>query len=91
MYNRTYYNFKETEIFFPKQFGIQINSSTHHTILKLTDDILTSFQKGQFTLRVFIDLSKAFDTANHSILLHKLELYGIKGKCLSWFKSYLKH
>ena len=65
--------------------------SSNHAILKLTDDILTSFEKGKFTLVVFIDLSKVFDTANHSILLHKLELYGIKGKCLNWFKSYLKH
>ena len=50
---------------------------------------MTSFEKGKFTLRVLIDLSKAFDTVNH-ILLHKLEFYGIKGKCLDWFKSYLE-
>ena len=89
MYNRTYQYFKENDMFFPKQFGFQVNNSTHHAILNLTDDILTSFEKGQFTLRVFIDLSKTFDTVNHSILLHKL--YGIKGKCLNWFKSFLKH
>ena len=102
MYNRTYQYFKENDMFFPKQFGFQVNNSTHHAILNLTDDILTSFEKGQFTLGVFIDLSKVFDTVNQSILLHELELYGIKSmeykvnaygikvKCLNWFKSYLK-
>ena len=74
MYNRTYQYFKENDMFFPKQFGFQVNNSTHHAVLNLTDDILTSFKKSQFTFRVFIDLSKAFDTNNHSILLHKLEL-----------------
>ena len=78
--------FKENDMFFLKQFGFQVNNSTHHTILKLTDDILTSFEKGQFTLGVFINLSKAFDTVNLSILLHKLELYGIKGKYLNGLK-----
>ena len=91
MYNRTYQYFKENDMFFPKQFGFQVNNSTHHAILNLTDDILTSFEKGQFTLGVFIDLLKDFDTVNHSNLLHKLEVYRIKGKCLNWFKSYLKH
>ena len=76
---------------FPKQSGFQVNNSTHHPILNLTDDILTSFEKGEFTLGVFIDLSKAFDTVNHSILLYKIEIYEIKGNWLNWFNSYLKH
>ena len=49
---------------------------------------MTSLERGQFFLRVFIE---AFDTVNHGILKHKLELSEIKGKYLNGFKSYLKH
>ena len=50
----------------------------NHAILNLTDDIMTSFKKCKFTLGLLIYLSKAFDTVNHGIFLHKLKLYGIK-------------
>ena len=51
-------------------------------------DITSSFEKGEYTLGVLIDLSKAFDTVDHQILIKKLQCYGIDGTALEWFKSY---
>ena len=53
--------------------------------------MLDSFEKEQLGLGVFIDLSKAFDTVDHLILLKKLTLYSITDKNLAWFESYLSN
>jgi hypothetical protein len=91
MYNRVYDYLVLNNLLYEKQFGFRTKASTEHAILQLTSDISESFERGECTLGVFIDLSKAFDTVNHDILLKKLESYGIKGITLAWFSSYLSN
>ena len=79
------------DLLYEKQFNFQGNNSTEYAILQLIRDITRSFEKGEYTLGVFIDLSKAFDTVDHQILIKKLQYYGIDGTALEWFKSYLSN
>ena len=90
MYNRMYTYFTSNNLLYNKQFGFQKNCSTEHAILDLVDQITKSFENNSFLLGVFVDLSKAFDTVNHDILLDKLNYYGIRGKSFDWIQSYLK-
>jgi len=60
-------------------------------LLDLYDKVTESIEAGKYTVGVFIDLQKAFDTIDHSILLAKLQYYGIRGKALGWFTDYLKN
>lgn len=59
-------------------------------ILEMYDRISLAIDNREYAIGIFIDLSKAFDTINHSIMIRKLEYYGIRGIALDWFNSYLK-
>ena len=58
-------------------------------ITNLTERVYKAVDQNETTLGIYLDLSKAFDTINHDILLYKLEHYGFRGISLEWFKSYL--
>ncbi len=76
-------------LLFDSQFGFRCNHSTIDAILEFTGKVIKGFDRGDKTLAVFLDLSKAFDTLPHKTLLRKLENFGIRGKALQWFESYL--
>ena len=74
------------------QYGFQSNMSTWHLAMALIDLLETlgsNIDKKLFTVGVFIDLKKAFDTIDHSNLIRKLEFYGIRGLASKWLTSYI--
>ena len=71
------------------QGGFRKSHSTVNTVSEFTDDILLNINQNKCTLTAFIDLRKAFDTVNHTILLRKTELLGVHPGIIEWLKSYL--
>ena len=90
MYNRLHKYPTKNNLLYCKQFGFQKGYCPEHVLLQVVKQINQSFEKNEFTLGVFVDLSKAFDKVGHQILLKKLEYYGITGNYLRWFENYLK-
>lgn len=89
IYNRLYSYISKNKILYSKQYGFRQNHSTEMALIELVDQISQSNDDKQFTIGIFIDLSKAFDTINHELLLKKLNYYGIRGLPLKWFANYL--
>jgi hypothetical protein len=78
-------------LFYKSQYGFRQNRSTINAISEFINYTSESLDKKESTLSVFLDLSKAFDTIDHNILLKKLEFYGIRGTPLKWFENYLQN
>ena len=81
--------FETNTLFYTGQYGFRANRSTELAALELVDRINLDLAKHLVPCCIFMDLSKAFDTINHHILLTKLQTYGLDQKSIALFESYL--
>ena len=89
MHTQLYAYLKNNGILTSKQFGFRPKLSTGTALAHFTDNILQNMDTGSFTGAVFLDLSKAFDTVDHPLLLQKLTNIGLTTSTTQWFRSYL--
>ena len=80
---------KSNGLFEPLQSAYREGHSTETALTKMQNDFLVAIDKGLVSLLVLLNLSAAFDTVNHNILLQRMsQRCGIQGDVLEWFRSY---
>lgn len=91
VYNRLINHISCCSGFSAFQSAYRINHSCESALTRIVNDILSASEKRKVTALVLLDLSAAFDTVDHTILLHRLkEYFGISGSALKFFESYLQ-
>ena len=80
----------EYKLLTPNQFGFRSKLSTVTALAHFTDNIPLNLDRGCLTGAVFLDLSKAFDTVDHGLLVGKLKAIGVSSQVVMWFASYLE-
>ena len=91
MFNQLYSYFIENNLLYSSQYGFRKGHSTKFAVLEIIGRIILDLDKGETPINVYLDLSKAFDTLDHKILLEKLTHYGINDITLNMFHSNLSN
>ena len=91
IFNQLHDYFQDNKLYCKNQYGFRRNHSTEYAALELIGRVILDMDKGEIPFSIFIDLSKAFDTLDHKILINKLQYYGIKDTALDLFQSYLSN
>jgi hypothetical protein len=76
-------------ILYPLQHGFRSKRSCKTQLLEIVDDVSSNMSSGKQTNVLVMDFSKAFDKVSHSLLIHKLNHYGIRGKTNTWIQNFL--
>ena len=91
LHKRLYKYLSKFKILYEYQFGFREGHSTTQALVEITDRLKKAIDEKLLTCGIFIDLTKAFDTVDHAILLDKMYNYGIRGNVNNLFKSYLSN
>ena len=91
VYNRMYRFLEKEKLFNKRQFGFRKSISTIDAITYFLSNLIPSLDKKEYNMAIFLDLTKAFDTIDHKILLYKLDKIGVRGITLIWMQNYLNN